>query len=459
MCKSWNALKTVSESALSGIGYLRLFLDMSLLLAPVKVLLMHGSGQRSLFKILAGSIIFMLVTASLYLQFASFSTTVIFILLVSFSYANLLQTILPRLRNCFTAGETLVIADMIILFTTDALSATLKEVSPGIVPHPLLLSVREPIHVFIHSLVFGMLFIGLTLHSLLRKAKAVRSVNTDVDLHRKLSLLFFAGASLIVLLIIRPWTAVLLNGKDPFIWLIEFLNLRPFIRYPLLAYWASSVSAAVVLSFLFFNLGSGHIESSPKAVNNRRKFFHAVAVLMFVPGYLLDAELMHLSFSVAISALIMIEYIRYFRLWPVGDQIQGFLTQFLDKRDAGTAILSHLYLLLGCAFPVWLNRIPNKVTVAGLLGVLTLGVGDSMASLVGFRIGHTKWPNSSKSIEGTIAFCTSLFLCLSFLDPTPGGLFNGAITSILTGLLEAFSEQNDNLVIPLYALGLLNTLS
>lgn len=32
-----------------------------------------------------------------------------------------------------------------------------------------------------------------------------------------------------------------------------------------------------------------------------------------------------------------------------------FMNEFLDHRDRGTAILSHFYLLTGCAGSVWLE--------------------------------------------------------------------------------------------------------
>jgi dolichol kinase len=65
---------------------------------------------------------------------------------------------------------------------------------------------------------------------------------------------------------------------------------------------------------------------------------------------------MFLSFSVAFSGMIMAEVIRFFKLYPLGEIIHKFMTTFIDQKDTGTAILSHIYLLIGCALPVWLNR-------------------------------------------------------------------------------------------------------
>jgi dolichol kinase len=64
---------------------------------------------------------------------------------------------------------------------------------------------------------------------------------------------------------------------------------------------------------------------------------------------------MHLAFSVAFAALIYLEYLRYFAVFPLGKQLHMFLSEFLDSRDSGPVILSHMYLLIGCAGCIWLD--------------------------------------------------------------------------------------------------------
>ncbi|RKP27544.1 hypothetical protein SYNPS1DRAFT_12519 [Syncephalis pseudoplumigaleata] len=64
---------------------------------------------------------------------------------------------------------------------------------------------------------------------------------------------------------------------------------------------------------------------------------------------------MHLAFSVALCAFMLTEYIRCMRVPPLGAPLHGFLTRFLDHRDQGPIILAHIYLLLGCAIPIWLQ--------------------------------------------------------------------------------------------------------
>ena len=88
-------------------------------------------------------------------------------------------------------------------------------------------------------------------------------------------------------------------------------------------------------------------------LNGRRKFFHALAVVMFVPGVAVDPAFTHLAFSAAFALFVFAEYVRYFALYPCGAAVHVFMSEFLDARDSGTAILSHFYLLTGCAGALW----------------------------------------------------------------------------------------------------------
>ncbi|KIK96459.1 hypothetical protein PAXRUDRAFT_32371 [Paxillus rubicundulus Ve08.2h10] len=187
-------------------------------------------------------------------------------------------------------------------------------------------------------------------------------------------------------------------------------------------------------------------------VNARRKFFHALAVVMFLPGVIVDPAFTHLSFSAAFALFIFAEYVRYFAIYPFGAAVHLFVNEFLDQKDRGTAILSHFYLLTGCAGSVWLEG-PSRFLL--YTGILALGVGDAMASIAGKRIGKHRWSTStSKTVEGSAAFVVSLVMCawvLRLLGLTEDFLMvrYGAVVG-LSSVLEALSDQNDNLTLPLY---------
>ncbi|GAA6044123.1 hypothetical protein JCM8097_004718 [Rhodosporidiobolus ruineniae] len=191
-------------------------------------------------------------------------------------------------------------------------------------------------------------------------------------------------------------------------------------------------------------------KASHASLNMRRKFFHALAVVMFVPGIAVDPAFTSLSFSLAFTLFTFAEYARFFALYPLSAPLHIFFTEFVDNKDAGPVILSHFYLLTGCAGGLWLEgKAINRFT-----GVLVLGVGDSMASIFGKLLGRHRWPGTHKTVEGTAAFVLSVGFCAWVLRLVGiGGSFSlprYLLATSLAGLLEAASAQNDNLVIPIY---------
>ena len=87
--------------------------------------------------------------------------------------------------------------------------------------------------------------------------------------------------------------------------------------------------------------------------------------------------------------------------------------------------------------------------------MLSLGIGDALASIVGRKFGRIHWSRAGgKTVEGSIAFFGSVMLSSVLLWAF--GLVNKfhlvryLITTLLATLLEALSVQNDNLILPMY---------
>ncbi|KAE9408409.1 hypothetical protein BT96DRAFT_954008 [Gymnopus androsaceus JB14] len=187
--------------------------------------------------------------------------------------------------------------------------------------------------------------------------------------------------------------------------------------------------------------------------NARRKFFHALTVVMFVPGVAFDPAFTHLSFSVAFALFTFAEYVRYFAVYPFGAAVHLFMNEFLDQKDRGTAILSHFYLLTGCAGSIWLE---GGSPLLQFTGILVLGVGDALASIVGKRYGVHRWsPTTNKTLEGSFAFTLSVvvtawILRLFRLTESFSTLRYIAVIG-MSSILEALSDQNDNVTLPLFS--------
>ncbi|KAG0098264.1 hypothetical protein BGZ93_000636 [Podila epicladia] len=341
------------------------------------------------------------------------------ILMIGFSYFY---------RRSFTFGELAILAQVITLLIHETL--ILNFIASPATPGKVL---EHPQFLFLLTLVVGMLFIGVLLTPVLMYCRRLAQMPTKGanqaslqkrEFKKKVSAgVVYTGLVAIVLGIIMPRTERIL-GQNPFLWLIEFMlqtkiftadpplgfNLESLLRIDvgwsrlgLCLYWVSAVGCSI--AFFYWMNSSIRRRSIMGSLNNRRKYYHALAVLMFIPGYIADEPFMHIAFSVGLATLIFLEYIRYFAVVPFGKEIHLFLVGFLDERDGGPIILSHLYLLMGCAAPVWLAE---HHILAGLSGIFALGVGDAMASIVGKRFGRHRWPGTIKTVEGTLAFVASV---------------------------------------------------
>jgi dolichol kinase len=100
-----------------------------------------------------------------------------------------------------------------------------------------------------------------------------------------------------------------------------------------------------------------------------------------------------------------------------------------------------------------LTRSPSQLLA--FFGVLSLGIGDAVASIVGRRIGYTRWSGASgKTLEGSAGFTISVVasaVAMWLVGAVDSfGLAPFVVTTVLAMLMEAFSAQNDNLVLPIY---------
>lgn len=116
---------------------------------------------------------------------------------------------------------------------------------------------------------------------------------------------------------------------------------------------------------------------------------HSLSVRMHTytrPHKRKQPQLLSLAYAVALAALLLLEYARMSRHapLPLGKAVHRFYAHFLDERDLGHMVVTHFYLLLGCAFPLWLSWLvpPKSSPILPYAGVLVLGIGDSTVRYV-----------------------------------------------------------------------------
>lgn len=215
-------------------------------------------------------------------------------------------------------------------------------------------------------------------------------------------------------------------------------------------------------------------------VDTRRKVFHGVMVAMLVPTIPIDPTFFALALMIVLAVFLMLDLFRASQLPPVSRPLTNFLAPYVDGRDyRGPVIVSHIFLLIGCAIPLWLSLSDVQRTGDGpwngwevssrnlsmVSGVICVGMGDAAASLIGRRYGRTKWYwGGGKSIEGSAAFAFAVMIGLtaSWLWLRLGGwvefsmyelpvamtkaLAAGVGASIMESTLTA---ANDNVVVPI----------
>lgn len=127
---------------------------------------------------------------------------------------------------------------------------------------------------------------------------------------------------------------------------------------------------------------------------------------------------------------------------------------FVDEKDReGSLILSHIYLLIGLSVPIWIST-NNTLHVSDFSGLLTIGIGDTFASIVGSQFGKHKWPGTHRSIEGSLSFIISQLIAyyLFYLYGIFDIFYNFnilfiSVSLVVSAFIEAFTSDNDNLLL------------
>ncbi|XP_053679772.1 dolichol kinase [Anopheles nili] len=193
-----------------------------------------------------------------------------------------------------------------------------------------------------------------------------------------------------------------------------------------------------------------------------RKVFHFLIVLVYGPGLWYQCRLLYLTSGLMLALLVVLEIARLIQLFPVAGILNSAVNLFIDEKDSGAVALTPIYLLVGCSLPLWLHPSPCDLTNSGglqmltlLAGVLSIGIGDTAASVVGYYFGKHKWSGDNKSVEGTIASVLLQVLTVSAMYwigmvhlTVSRGAYAG-IAIIVNSLIESRTDQIDNLVLPL----------
>ncbi|KAI5300290.1 hypothetical protein KEM55_008333, partial [Ascosphaera atra] len=220
--------------------------------------------------------------------------------------------------------------------------------------------------------------------------------------------------SLIIVIPVRIYISRnAIDGAEPFGWVLGYMlgNISPL---------RLCVVAAGLL--LVFRL------SSIVETDTRRKVFHGMMVAMLLPTTFIDPAFVSLALAGVLSIFLLLELFRAAQLPPISIPLTNFIAPYVDGRDyRGPVVISHIFLLIGCAIPLWLSLASTPLSgsapwagwevqyrdISMVSGVICVGMGDAAASLIGRRFGRRRWFfGGGKSIEGSIAFAVAVFVGL-----------------------------------------------
>ncbi|KAI5461436.1 hypothetical protein BGZ63DRAFT_356371 [Mariannaea sp. PMI_226] len=238
------------------------------------------------------------------------------------------------------------------------------------------------------------------------------------------------------------------------------------------AYWLAILVVGLMIVFRLKDIYE---------VDTRRKVFHFMMVGMLLPVTYVDPAFAALALALVLAIFLILDLLRASQLPPLSKPIASFLAPYVDGRDfRGPVVISHIFLLIGCAIPLWLTLASLPRTGSGCLagwevptrevsmvsGVICVGLGDAAASLIGRRYGHRKWFwGGGKSLEGSVAFAVAVFFGLAAASawlrvggwPITGeqqlSLITSARNAGMCASMASLTESvltggNDNVIVP-----------
>ncbi|PIN03551.1 Dolichol kinase [Handroanthus impetiginosus] len=378
---------------------------------------------------------------------------------------KLIQKILNIFPACASIGESLLVTTGLVVYFGDMLAYTAAKIPSYLDSSRALLVLygikRSEISTIIQGMIFGLLLFPVFFKSVLHLWGYLARLGSNGDIRNRemrRCYIFYASLMFMLAMVVPSWMQLVHPFHvHPLLWIFHFVFSEPLKSLTLCTYWLVVIYFSVRR---FYNIS----KNSKTERILLRKYYHLMAVSIFVPALIFQPRFLDLAFGAALAIFLLLEIIRIWKVWPLGHLVHQFMNAFTDHRDSDLLIVSHFSLLLGCALPIWLSSGFTDRPLAPFAGILSLGIGDTMASMVGHKYGVLRWSKTGKkTIEGTAAGITSVFAaCLALLPllAATGYIFTMQWFSLvvavtISGLLEAYTAQLDNAFIPLVFYSLL----
>lgn len=199
----------------------------------------------------------------------------------------------------------------------------------------------SPPEIFLPAFTFGILFAIAPALPILRKIKTSSSPI-------KSTILIFILVIASIFILVRPWLVAEL-GEDPIEWVWNYMTRSEGheLRLAIVGWWFTVLAFGIIVPVKFFTAFDG--QDSSESRNKRRKFFHGIVVLLFLPALSIDV-LGSLDFLM--SSVILHQLQCHLRHLCFCSQRLYDIIKFLQS--APNSKLSSLYLLMSVIHEVLL---------------------------------------------------------------------------------------------------------
>lgn len=233
------------------------------------------------------------------------------------------------------------------------------------------------------------------------------------------------------------------------IWLVELLVLVP-VTFAL----ASTCRHGVARS------------SKECVVSCWRKAWHVLLMCMLLP-VVASGDILFVGLALAYVALafVVLNFVLFFSKEAKAVFV-NFTSPFLDGRDQGNIIFSHVSLVASFGIPIWIlsmmwvskDGTSSTLAEAGIphlnlflhSGMLTVGVGDTLAAIVGCFVGKTHLFHNDKTLEGSLAAIIGMVLYAMVVNFSID--FSNIVglvgASVSVAIVELMSVERDNTMLP-----------
>ena len=142
-------------------------------------------------------------------------------------------------------------------------------------------SALSPHEIFLPALTLGMM------SAVTPAVPILRRINLSSN-KTKYATYGYAMVTFSILIGVRPWLVHELS-EDPVIWVLNYMTSSEGyeLRLAIVLWWLAVLAFGIIVPIKFFTTTSDQKDNG-ESLNKRRKFFHGIVVLLFLPALNLD---------------------------------------------------------------------------------------------------------------------------------------------------------------------------